>query len=91
MCPTYDYECPKCGLFEIFQSIKAEPEILCPRCGNQIKRLITGGDNIIFRGEGFHCNDYGKKKTYKEATKDERIERRKKAKKTIRDFYSRKK
>ena len=88
--PTYHYECKKCGTLEISHRITDDAWTVCPECGGEIKRIISpdAGQNVIFRGAGFHCNDYGKKKTFKEAGKDERIERRKKAKKVLRDFYS---
>jgi len=58
--PTYDYECRSCGhKYELFQSIKAEPEKKCPSCGkNTAKRLIGAGGTIIFRGPGFYATDY---------------------------------
>ena len=34
--PTYDYECKACHhRWELFQSIKAEPEKKCPKCGKR--------------------------------------------------------
>jgi putative FmdB family regulatory protein len=60
--PTYEYICPHCGRkFDVFQSIKAEPNARCPVCGKlSKKRLIGKGGGIIFRGPGFYCNDYNK-------------------------------
>lgn len=41
--PTYEYECTKCGKqWERFQSIKAEPERDCPRCGRATARRKVG-------------------------------------------------
>lgn len=59
--PTYDYRCEKCGHgFEAFQSI-SEPRIEnCPQCDGQVKRLISGGAGIAFKGSGFYVNDYKK-------------------------------
>lgn len=37
------------------------PEIKCPKCEGETERLITGGENIIFKGSGFYVNDYKKK------------------------------
>jgi putative FmdB family regulatory protein len=58
--PTYDYQCEACGhRFEKFQSIKAPPIRRCPSCGkNQVKRLLSTGAGIIFRGSGFYITDY---------------------------------
>jgi len=39
------------------------PEVICPDCKSACERLITGGENIIFKGSGFYVNDYKKKET----------------------------
>jgi putative FmdB family regulatory protein len=61
--PTYDYICNGCGAaVEIFQQITENPKRKCPECGKlRLKRQIGMGGGIIFRGEGFFCNDYPKK------------------------------
>ncbi len=57
--PTYDYECKTCNrVFEVFHSIKAAPLSRCPKCGNPVKRLISGGMGVIFKGSGFYTTDY---------------------------------
>ena len=56
--PTYEYECPKCGVFDHFQSIKAEPLQRCPTCRRKIRRLLGSGAGIIFKGSGFYQTDY---------------------------------
>ena len=57
--PTYDYECKHCKYrFETFQSIVEEPLGSCPRCGKSVRRLISGGMGIIFKGSGFYTTDY---------------------------------
>jgi len=57
--PTYQYECTKCGYtFEAFQKITDEPVKVCPKCGSPVKRLISGGMGIIFKGSGFYTTDY---------------------------------
>ena len=37
----------------------------CENCGGKVKRLITGGTGLIFKGSGFYLTDYknGKKST----------------------------
>jgi putative FmdB family regulatory protein len=68
--PTYEYECTKCGhRFEYFQGIKEEPLKECPRCSSPVKRLISSGAGIIFRGSGFYETDYKKKRKEPEAPK----------------------
>ncbi|MFO7534385.1 MAG: zinc ribbon domain-containing protein [Kiritimatiellia bacterium] len=66
--PTYEYACPKCGVFEKFQSMKDEPLPKCPTCRSKIKRLIGTGAGIIFKGSGFYQTDY-RSDSYKVAAK----------------------
>ena len=77
--PTYEYLCEKCGhQFEQFQSISAQPLTTCPRdhCAQKtwgrgkVKRAISGGAGMIFKGSGFYITDYRSEK-YKEAAKKE--------------------
>ena len=59
--PTYDYECVECGhRFEAFQSMSDEPLKECEHCKGPVKRLISGGTGIIFKGSGFYVNDSNK-------------------------------
>ena len=37
----------------------------CENCGGKVKRLITGGTGLIFKGSGFYLTDYGKSGTSK--------------------------
>ena len=66
--PTYDYLCEACNHeFELFQSIKAEPEKKCPACGKKkLRRLIGPGAALVFKGSGFYKTDY-RSETYKKA------------------------
>lgn len=68
--PTYDYECGACNhKWELFQSIKAEPEKKCPACKKKkARRLIGAGAGLIFKGSGFYLTDY-RSKSYKDAAK----------------------
>jgi putative FmdB family regulatory protein len=77
--PTYEYICEKCGhTFEKFQPISARPLTVCPRevClqrrwgKGKVKRAITGGSGLLFKGSGFYTTDYRSEK-YKEAAKKE--------------------
>jgi len=62
--PTYEYVCNQCGFtFEEFQSIKAEPLTTCPQCKGDIRRLISGGSGLLFKGSGFYETDYKPKKS----------------------------
>lgn len=55
--PTYDYECSRCGPFEWFQKITAEPLTVCPHCGGEVHRQISHNVGIIFKGAGFYVTD----------------------------------
>ncbi|MGA1824688.1 MAG: FmdB family zinc ribbon protein [bacterium] len=60
--PTYDYQCDSCNYtFEIFQNMSDEKIKICPKCGENVRRVIHGGTGIIFKGSGFYVNDYAKK------------------------------
>jgi putative FmdB family regulatory protein len=57
--PTYEYECLQCKhRFEEFQNITDKPLVKCPKCGGKIRRLISGGAGLIFKGSGFYVTDY---------------------------------
>jgi putative FmdB family regulatory protein len=63
--PTYDYRCENCGEeIEIFQSMKAKPVTLCPKCGHEtLKKMVSMPAGLIFKGTGFYQTDYKKKST----------------------------
>jgi putative FmdB family regulatory protein len=58
--PTYEYVCRACGYeFEEFQSIKADPIAVCPKCRKKkVERKIGLGGAVIFKGGGFYETDY---------------------------------
>lgn len=61
--PTYEYECSHCGYdFEMFQKMSDKPLAKCPKCDKKVKRLISSGSGIIFKGSGFYATDYRKSK-----------------------------
>lgn len=69
--PTYEYECTKCGhQFEVFQKITDKPRSRCPRCSGKVKRLISGGSGLIFKGSGFYITE-NRSKSYKEKARSE--------------------
>src|SRR5207247_6670745 len=70
--PTYEYRCDACGhTFEQFQSIKADPIRRCPQCGKaKVRRLISTGAGLIFKGSGFYITDY-RDKSYTDKAKAE--------------------
>lgn len=68
--PTYDYICNECRHeFEAFESIKADPQTVCPACGKpSLRRKIGAGAAILFKGSGFYQTDY-RSESYKKAAK----------------------
>jgi putative FmdB family regulatory protein len=75
--PTYQYICEKCGHeFEKVQPISAKSLEICPedsctqkRWGKgKVKRAISAGAGLLFKGSGFYITDYRSEK-YKEAAK----------------------
>lgn len=72
--PTYEYQCEKCGHeLEAFQSMKAAPLRKCPACGKQaLRRKISGGSGLIFKGTGFYITDYKNKPVEKKASGGEK-------------------
>ena len=71
--PTYDYECQSCGhTTEVFQSISDDPLTTCPDCGkDELKRLISAGVGIIFKGSGFYATDSKKSGSSAKTKSDE--------------------
>ena len=60
--PTYEYECLDCGKrFEVFQKVSEEKKDVCPYCGGRLRRLISAGAGLIFKGSGFYITDYKRK------------------------------
>lgn len=75
--PTYEYICEKCGHeFEAVQSMSAKPLRTCPEDScpqkkwglGKVKRKISGGGGLLFKGSGFYITDY-RSNNYKDAAK----------------------
>ena len=75
--PTYEYVCAKCGHeFEKFQSIASQPLTTCLEevCAQKkwgrgkVKRKLSAGAGLIFKGSGFYITDY-RSEGYKQAAK----------------------
>ncbi len=58
--PIYEYQCQKCGEFEVTQKITEQPLDVCPTCGQGVKKLIS---NSTFKlvGTGWYLTDYARK------------------------------
>jgi putative FmdB family regulatory protein len=61
--PTYEYRCSSCGhVLEAFQRMSDAALTHCPNCDKEeLKRIVSGGAGVIYRGEGWYVTDYSKK------------------------------
>ena len=75
--PTYEYFCEKCGgEFEAIQSMSSKALRVCPKesCARKpwghgrVKRKISAGAGLLFKGSGFYITDY-RSEGYKQSAK----------------------
>lgn len=56
--PIYEYRCKGCKKeFEVLQKITDEPLAACPKCGKQVKRLISQ-TSFSLKGGGWYKDGY---------------------------------
>ena len=56
--PIYEYQCRQCNeRHEIIQKFSDAPLEHCPKCGGEMKKLISS-PAIQFKGSGFYKTDY---------------------------------
>src|SRR5215471_8473624 len=58
--PIYEYQCQKCGTFEITQRITEKPLNKCPTCKGKVKKLISN-TSFQLKGTGWYITDYARK------------------------------
>lgn len=56
--PTYEYKREDGTTFEVRQSINDDPLEKCPDTGQSVKRVITGGGGVVYKGDGWYVTDY---------------------------------
>jgi len=61
--PIYEYECPKCGLFECVQKatdkpLKANPDCCDKNCPKKAQKVISAAA-FHLKGGGWYKTDYG--------------------------------
>lgn len=56
--PTYEYRREDGSIFELRQSINENPIETCPETGQRVKRMISGGGGVVYKGEGWYVTDY---------------------------------
>tara|TARA_R110000868_G_scaffold259361_6_gene517366 strand:+ start:14463 stop:14741 length:279 start_codon:yes stop_codon:yes gene_type:complete len=63
--PTYEYKREDGSTFEVIQKMSETPLSICPTTGQKVKRVISGGGGVVYKGEGWYVTDYkdgGRKK-----------------------------
>jgi len=58
--PIYEYQCQKCGTFEVTQRITEKPLGKCPNCKGKVKKLISN-TSFQLKGTGWYVTDYARK------------------------------
>ncbi len=59
--PTYQYKREDGSIFEIVQKISEDALRTCPETGQKVKRVITGGGGVVYKGTGWYVTDYKNK------------------------------
>ena len=67
--PIYEYNCKRCGDFEITQRISEDPLKKCPTCGSKVTKLISTSA-FHLKGSGWYMTDYGKSSASKNTDGD---------------------
>ncbi len=69
--PLYEYDCPKCGRFEVLQKMSDAP-LTRHDCGKPVKKVMSASA-FSFKGSGFYITDYKKQSSSScEPTKSEK-------------------
>ena len=69
--PIYEYLCSQCKeRHEIIQRISEDPLTHCPKCGGEMKKLISS-PAIQFKGSGFYKTDYASSSSKPSESKSE--------------------
>ena len=58
--PLYEYQCPKCGRFELIRKFSDPALTICPTCGSEVQKLFSA-PAIQFKGTGWYITDYARK------------------------------
>ncbi len=59
--PTYTYKREDGTTFDFQQKISADALTSCPTTGQAVKRVITGGGGVVYKGDGWYVTDYKNK------------------------------
>jgi putative FmdB family regulatory protein len=61
--PTYTYKREDGTTFDLQQKISSDALTTCPTTGQAVKRVITGGGGVVYKGDGWYVTDYKNKGT----------------------------
>jgi len=69
--PTYEYKREDGTVFEFIQGMNDKPLTTCPDTGQPVKRMISGGGGVVYKGSGWYVTDYknGKQSAGKDDSK----------------------
>jgi len=68
--PVYEYYCDDCGCrFEEYREVKDRATCQCPSCKADARKVFRPV-GVIFKGPGFHVNDYRKPEDKAKADSD---------------------
>jgi putative FmdB family regulatory protein len=56
--PIYEYDCPRCGRFDVLQKMSAPALETHDVCGSKVAKLMSASA-FAFKGSGFYITDYG--------------------------------
>jgi putative FmdB family regulatory protein len=56
--PIYEYECERCGRFDVLQKISSPALEKHDVCGAPVRKLMSASA-FSFKGSGFYITDYG--------------------------------
>ncbi len=59
--PTYSYRRADGTTFDIEQRITEDALETCPTTGQPVRRVITAGAGLVFKGSGFYLTDYARR------------------------------
>lgn len=72
--PLYEYQCVQCAeRVEIIQRLSDPPYSHCPKCGGDMKKLMSA-PAIQFKGSGWYKTDYAAKPAPKSESKSDTSE-----------------
>lgn len=56
--PTYEYKREDGSTFEITQKMSDDALTTCPTTGQAVKRILSGGGGVVYKGDGWYVTDY---------------------------------